>query len=109
VRSVILLALVWSAACGGAEPVASPPTTDTLEVHARAQDEEGLRRAAAALKGRVTRERMRALAALLEYEPVKLQPLFEPVSDRVAHGRVGARPRGQREHRDCGARSLRHR
>jgi hypothetical protein len=71
-------------ACGGAPPAApGPQTDDTLEAHARAQDAEGLRRAALALRSKSAAERIRAMSALLEYEPSKLQPLLAELSARA--------------------------
>ena len=63
-----------------------PQTDDSLEAHARAHDDEGLKRVSAALKSKSKEERMRALAAVLEYEPLKLAPLSQDLSDRAAKG-----------------------
>ncbi len=87
-RSAIFLACaVLVQACGGAAPVITQPLpTDTLESHARAQDDEGLRRAVALLKDKAAPERMRGLTVMLEYEAVKLQFVLEAVSERALHG-----------------------
>ena len=74
-------------ACGGAaSPVVPAGTQDTLEAHARAQDDEGLKRASIALKSKSKDERMRALAALLEYEPAKLASMLADMSERATKG-----------------------
>ena len=73
-------------ACGGAPAVVAPTNQDTLEAHARAQDDEGLKRASIALDGKSKEERMRALAAVLEYEPQKLAPLVSKISERATKG-----------------------
>jgi hypothetical protein len=73
-------------ACGGTAPVVAPSNQDTLEAHARAQDDEGLKRAALALKSKSKDERMKALAAVLEYEPQKLAPLVADISERATKG-----------------------
>jgi hypothetical protein len=73
-------------ACGGTAPVVAPTNQDTLEAHARAQDDEGLKRASLALDGKSKDERMKALAAVLEYEPRKLVPLVAKISERATKG-----------------------
>jgi len=73
-------------ACGGTAPVVAPTNQDTLEAHARAQDDEGLKRASAALDSKSKEERMRALAAVLEYEPQKIAPLVPKISERATKG-----------------------
>ncbi len=83
-RSSVIALCTLLLACGGGAPIAVPEQ-NTLESHARAQDDEGLKLATAALKSKSAEERMRGLAALLEYEPVKLAPLFEAIAERVTH------------------------
>ena len=73
-------------ACGGTAPVVAPSNQDTLEAHARAQDDEGLKRASLALESKSKDERMKALAAVLEYEPQKLAPLVPKISERATKG-----------------------
>ena len=41
----IAVAAALLVACGGTAPVVAPSNQDTLEAHARAQDDEGLKRA----------------------------------------------------------------
>jgi hypothetical protein len=85
-RLSILTCALLLLACGGPAPVVAP-STDTLEVHARAQDDEGLRRATLALKNKSREERVRGLAAMLEYDAVKLGPaVIDAVGERLAHG-----------------------
>src|SRR5205823_2122257 len=84
-RCVIVCSLLL--ACGGAaSPITPAVSQDTLEAHARAQDDEGLKRASLALKSKSKDERMRALAALLEYEPAKLTSVLADVSERATKG-----------------------
>ncbi len=86
-RPSLVLACVILVGCGGAAaPPVAPQNQDTLETHARAQDDEGLRLANAALASKSRDERMRGLAALLEYEPVKVQPALDVISERALHG-----------------------
>src|SRR4029077_21052555 len=73
-------------ACGGTAPVVAPTNQDTLEAHARAQDDEGLKRASLALDGKAKEEGMRAPAAVLEYEPQKITPLVAKISERATKG-----------------------
>lgn len=83
-RHVALFSLMWG--CGGTAPVVAPGNQDTLEAHARAQDDEGLKRASLALKSTSKEERMKALAAVLEYEPQKVAPLVAEISERATKG-----------------------
>jgi hypothetical protein len=85
-RPSLVLACVILVGCGAAAPPVAPQNQDTLEAHARAQDDEGLRRANAALASKSRDERMRGLAALLEYEPVKVQATLDVISERALHG-----------------------
>ncbi len=72
-------------ACGGATPVVAPKNDDTLEAHARAQDDEGLKRATAALASKASADRLRGLRAMLEYEPVKLAGALDAITQRALH------------------------
>ncbi len=69
--------------------MATPRSDDTLEAHARAQDDEGLRRALAALGSKAEPDRLRALRALIEYEPAKLAATLDAIGERLAHGADG--------------------
>ena len=83
-RICAVCALVF--ACGGTAPVVAPSNQDTLEAHARAQDDEGLKRASLALQSKSKDERMKGLAAVLEYEPQKIAPLAAEISERATKG-----------------------
>jgi hypothetical protein len=75
-RSLLFAASCVLLACGGSPaPAPSVPAADPLEVHARAKDDEGMRLILVAL-GRPgpSAPRVRALQALLEYDPGKLAP-----------------------------------
>jgi len=85
-RFHLTIACVILVGCGAASAPVTAPSQDTLEAHARAQDDEGLRRATAALKSKSRDDRMRALEAVLEYEPQKLQPLLDVLVERALHG-----------------------
>lgn len=82
-RRVAFVSLFLVACGGGAAPVA-PANDDTLEAHVRAHDDEGLRRALAALDSKTESERLRGLRATLEYDPVKLAASLDALAARFS-------------------------
>lgn len=85
VLSVVVFASAIVVGCGGAAgPTATPRADDTLEAHARAHDDEGLKRATAALASKTESDRVRGLRAMLEYEPAKLAGALDAIAARLA-------------------------